>query len=95
MHDCLPTSERMQMHLDHYPGGEWTGDVWKAFVKARATLKHEMYTVDTDYGCGVIDTALDITSDTSGIHDDMESMTYEQFVSHPEWMNIKGGIIHE
>ena len=93
MHDCLPTSERMQLHLNYYPGGEWTGDVWKAFVKARTTFRHLMYTVTTDYGCGVIDTRSECAEDTSQLPTDMESMTYEQFVEHPEWMNRKGGII--
>ena len=94
MHDCLPTSEHMQMPADHYPGGECTGDVWKAFMKVRKLYSYESYTINTDYGCGIIDTSRDKSSDTSDIPDDMDTMNYyDHFVAHPEWMNIKGGII--
>lgn len=35
--------------------GLWNGDCWKAFVKIRSERKDlSMYTVDTDFGCGVI-----------------------------------------
>lgn len=52
-HDCLPTSEHMQLVPDH--GGEWTGDVWKAFTRLRCE-REDLYmcTIDTDYGCGII-----------------------------------------
>ena len=95
MHDCLPTSEAMQVHADHYPGGLWTGDVWKAFVKARCLGDCEAYTINTDFGCGVIDTSITKRSDTSALPDNMETMTYQHYTDHPEWMNTKGGILHE
>ena len=94
LHDCLPTSEHMQAHADQYPGGEWTGDVWKAFVKCRAELPYELYTINTDFGCGIIDTRLKKITDTSGLPTDMESMTYDQYCSNPQWMNRKDAIIH-
>jgi hypothetical protein len=55
LHDCNPTSYEMQIR-DVDVIGEWTGDVWKAFVKFRIVSGFLTYVVDTDYGCGVIDT---------------------------------------
>ena len=94
MHDCLPTSESMQINTDHYPGGLWTGDVWKAFVKARSELPYLMYTIDTDFGCGIIDTHY-TTELKQKLPTDMESMTYAQFTQHRnDWMNVKEGIFY-
>ena len=94
VHDCLPTSERMQEHHTESQNFEWTGDVWKAFVKARSNLPYELYTIDTDHGCGIIDTTFGKQSDTSELPDNMKTMTYSQFVSHRnEWMNIKKGVV--
>ena len=103
MHDCLPTSEAMQRHSDTYPGGVWTGDVWKAFVKLRSELPYLMYTIDTDFGCGIIDTKYQPNfGDTQyseyisklNLPKTMKHMTYDQFVTNRnEWMNVKGGIV--
>ena len=105
MHDCLPTSEAMQQHSSTYPGGLWTGDVWKAFVKARSDLSCLMYTIDTDFGCGIIDTKYRIDFGITeykqylkyqNLPFDMDSMTYEQFVANRNsWMNVKRGIMNE
>lgn len=89
MHDCHPTSEKCQKHSLTYPGGAWTGDCWKAFVKNRAELSYEMYVWDYDWGCGVIDTNKSKVSDTTNLPIDMDKMTYEDFINHPEWMNFK------
>lgn len=96
IHDCHPTSEEMQMHSTvSRQGYEWTGDVWKAFVLVRAVMPYEIYVIDHDYGCGIIDTAMRKQSHTANMPTDMSRMTYSQFVQHPEWMNFKRGIIHE
>ena len=53
-HDMNPLSEgaqavpRSQSH--------WNGDCWKAWVQLRSELDHNMVVVNTDQGCGVIDT---------------------------------------
>ena len=53
VHDCLPTTELMQVRDDH--GGEWTGDVWKAIAFLRITRDDiDIRTYDMDYGCAVI-----------------------------------------
>lgn len=52
-HDVNPICEDHQ--IIPYRGGFWNGDCWKAFVTLRRTRSDlEMYTVDTDCGCGVI-----------------------------------------
>ena len=101
LHDCLPTSKKMQEHkMTSQYGYAWTGDVWKAFVKERSKSPFLMYTVDTDFGCGVIDTAYEVVWDDrgdvrAGLPSDMETMTYEQFVQNRNnWMNVKGEIIN-
>lgn len=89
MHDCHPTTERMQEYVENFTGGyEWTGDVWKAFVYARSTLPYEMYVLDYDWGCGIIDTSI-IRKPATGLPNDMDSITYADFVAHPEWMNFR------
>lgn len=40
-------------------------------------------------GCGVIDTNKEKISDTSTLPVDMDKMSYQDFVAHPEWMNFK------
>lgn len=54
MHDCNPSS--YEMTTTGTALGEWTGDTYKSFIKARNKYRstHYMYVVDTDYGVGVI-----------------------------------------
>ena len=95
MHDCLPTSELMQEYPRSPHNYIWTGDVWKAFVALRTEQPYEMYTIDTDYGCGIIDTTLKKKSSTTKLPKDMETLTYDQFTSNRDkWMNVKEGIIN-
>jgi len=52
-HDCLPTTKIMQEREN--PGGEWTGDTWKAIAELRVErIDLDIKVVDTDYGCGII-----------------------------------------
>lgn len=52
-HDCLPTTEHMQIRDNH--GGAWTGDVWKAIARLRVeSIDLDIRVVNTDYGCGII-----------------------------------------
>lgn len=52
MHDVNPPTEA---HLTGTPSGEWCGDTYKSFIRARKKYwtTHYGYTVDTDYGIGV------------------------------------------
>ena len=56
-HDMNPSSEKMQGPKPGSGCPEWTGDGWKAWVLARASMKYvSMFVIDTDYGCGVMRT---------------------------------------
>lgn len=80
VHDCNPASEAMQKVPREQL--EWTGDVWKAFVKFRNDPDLEMYVVDTDYGCGVI---------KKGAQEplNVEEMTYEKLSQNKKkWLNL-------
>jgi hypothetical protein len=52
-HDMNPEKEVIQIVPKE--SVEWTGDCWKAFVRLRSERNDlEMFTVNTDYGVGVI-----------------------------------------
>jgi hypothetical protein len=54
-HDMNPHSEIIQRYPQAIPESEWTGDCWKAWVKLKSERNDlNMYVVDTDYGCGII-----------------------------------------
>lgn len=81
VHDCNPTSEAMQQVPRVQ--GEWTGDVWRAWVKLRCRADLSMVVLDTDYGVGVI---------RKGKQDPLyvrESATYHDFANNKkEWLNL-------
>lgn len=94
VHDCLPSSERMQERENH--GGEWTGDVWKAIAKLKSYRSDlNIKVVNHDYGCGVIQFG----------HQDLikiqENLDYTYFsenknrimsvISYDEFLNIYNG----
>jgi hypothetical protein len=83
VHDCDPTDERWQRR-EHRLNSEWTGDVWKAWVRLRATRGDlKMCVVDTDYGCGVIRKGVQKL-----IHLP-EILTYAEFdQNRKEWLNL-------
>ena len=55
LHDCNPTSVEQQAVPRQLNQGDWKGDVWKAWVKFRATHDDlKMVTINVDGGCGVI-----------------------------------------
>jgi hypothetical protein len=83
MHDCLPTSKRMQ-EIPLQEQNEWTGDTWRAYLKMRLTREDlEMCVVNTDWGCGII---------RPGKQDLIKidyKPTYEDFAVHKNnWMNV-------
>jgi len=84
MHDCLPTTKRMQ-EIPLQEQAEWTGDVWKAFVAYRCLKDNlEMCVVDTDWGCGIIRVG---KQDKLVLNTD--APTYEDFIKNKnEWMNV-------
>jgi len=83
MHDCLPTSKRMQ-EIPLMEQSEWTGDTWKAYFKLRTERSDlEMAVVDCDWGCGIIRPGKQEIVVTDKPH------TYEHFlINKHSWMNI-------
>lgn len=80
MHDCMPKSEKMQVWDNKsHQSEEWTGDTWKAYYKAYGELSYKVYVVDTDYGCGVIDTSEKYKEDINW-KVDMEKLKYEDYL---------------
>lgn len=54
IHDCCPESE----HVASYTmvEGAWTGTSWAGFARYVNETSYLAFTVDIDYGCGIIDT---------------------------------------
>lgn len=78
MHDCLPTTEEMQRWCNHSRQGEiWTGDVWKAYLKAQNELPYFTYVIDADYGVGILDTTKVISKHFKTI--DMDALEWKDF----------------
>ena len=92
LHDCNPTSEREQQYsTTPITAFSWQGTVWKAFVKARATLPYETCVLtppNSDSSCGIIDTSrfVNVPSD---LPSDFEALTYQDFKAHPEWFDYR------
>ena len=82
-HDLLPPSEEYQI----VPPIQnlWTGDCWKAWVKIRSEKSDLfMYTVDTDFGCGIISRGNQTPIDLKD-----NEVEWHNFVKNKkEWMNI-------
>lgn len=95
-HDCLPSTELMQVRDMH--DGEWTGDVWKAIAELRVErIDLDIKVVDTDYGCGIIRRGTNIPYQPNSInyktysyyvnnkHSMLNIISPEQFI---QWINI-------
>jgi SAM-dependent methyltransferase len=55
LHDCNPPNEEAQAEFFDGTQKVWTGTVWKAWAKLRATRADlSMCVVDIDLGCGVV-----------------------------------------
>jgi hypothetical protein len=58
LHDCNPENWfNAYSDIEYFLNdpGEWNGTTWKAFYNFRVTMPIKSYTVDTDYGVGVIE----------------------------------------
>lgn len=53
LHDCLPVTKHHQTHEWHE--GAWNGTTWMAWVKYRSTSPYLTYTINEDWGCGIIE----------------------------------------
>ena len=52
VHDCDPPTEGSATRVQS--GGVWCGDVYRGWLRYRATSKRETFTVDADLGCGIV-----------------------------------------
>lgn len=84
-HDCLPTHPTHALRED--PGGTWNGDVWKALAELRITRDDLIiHTINTDFGCGIIQKGKSDTYKPTGSWD-----TWEYYDTHKhEMMNVVG-----
>lgn len=58
LHDCLPPDAWHQRDHDWFQEGEaWNGQVWKAALRFFNGSPYRCVVLDTDWGCGLIDTA--------------------------------------
>lgn len=88
-HDCLPTSREMQS----VPRSQvlWTGDVWRAFLRASQQPDLSTMVLDTDCGCGVIRRGSDGLGGTPPELDpfDREALPWEMFDREKSrWLRI-------
>lgn len=56
LHDCNPTNENMTK----VNPGSYLGEVYKAYINVVKTFNFEYYTIDADWGCGIIKPNLSI-----------------------------------
>lgn len=79
LHDCMPKNEKMAMWDNKsHQHEEWTGDTWKAYYKVYKELPYMVYVIDTDYGCGVIDTSKSREIEINNI--DMDNLKYTDYL---------------
>lgn len=58
IHDCLPPDEWYQREIEEYQEGDaWNGTVWKAVLRIFNISSYKCVVINTDWGCGIIDTA--------------------------------------
>lgn len=57
LHDCMPPDAWHQREPEEFRDGEeWNGTVWKAVLRVFNQSRHRCILLDTDWGCGIIDT---------------------------------------
>ena len=58
LHDCMPPDAWHQREPENFnEGEEWNGTVWKAALRIFNQTAYRCTLLDTDWGCGLIDTA--------------------------------------
>ena len=82
-HDINPITKKAQIVPRQFDC--WNGDCWKAWVKIRSTNPDlNMYVIDTDHGCGIIQKGSQKLLDLKGLE-----LTYENLNNNrKEWLNL-------
>lgn len=58
LHDCMPPDKWHQREMEDVKKGEnWNGAVWKAVLREFNATSAKCTLLDTDWGCGIIDTS--------------------------------------
>jgi len=58
LHDCMPPDAWHQRNYEDFKSGEnWNGTVWKAALRLFNQTSFKCVLLDTDWGCGIIDTS--------------------------------------
>ncbi|WP_146393513.1 class I SAM-dependent methyltransferase [Allorhodopirellula solitaria] len=80
-HDMMPVTE-LQQRVPRETKA-WTGDCWRALVRARGNREIEVCVVDTDWGCGLIKPA------EQPVFQPKEELAFENFqrCKHA-WLNV-------
>lgn len=55
LHDCSPPAWQYAHSDEETCSGDWNGSVWKSFYFIRTVSEYLTYTIDTDWGVGIID----------------------------------------
>ena len=86
VHDCLPNN----VYEQNVPRSTyvWNGDVWKAIVEMRTKKDVQTYTINADYGIGVI--LKKKNQDTLYINEtNFKKLKFKDFYyNHKNWLNI-------
>lgn len=55
VHDCSPETEwHTRPESEYKRGEEWNGKTYKGFIRYKEDSKLSCFTIDADYGCGII-----------------------------------------
>ena len=85
LHDCNPIKEIHQRVPQET--AVWNGNVWKAWVKYITTSPYLCLTVNTDQGCGIIDTT-QLASSTQKFNIP-DNLTYTQLdLNREKWLQL-------
>lgn len=80
LHDCNPLTEGHQIVPQQQV--EWNGDVWKAILYYRINLDgYEIFTVDIDFGCGIIQKGKSQYS-SKFVANNIDEINYQYFASN-------------
>ena len=82
VHDCNPATKASQERV--ICDGAWNGDVWKGFVKFRSYDNLNIFTVNVDFGCGIIKKQMNTNLITIN-----EPLTWENLViNRNRWLRL-------
>lgn len=92
LHDCNPPDEAHQVCPRAPDAACWTGQVWRPYLALRTDPRFDSFTVDADYGVGIVDTRQRFMIPLQlGGRDPMDEaqISFEEFFRHrEEWLAL-------